>query len=125
MRQIVETKYREPKEREDFLLKFIGIGAFVAIYDLAWAYTLKSQILLLEELNRRALSLDEAKEFYNNAAQQSPTEYSTYSFDQWLAWLRTQVFILQQGTMVGITERGKDFLKYAVHYGHSVNARRL
>ena len=63
MRQIVETKYREPKEREDFLLKFIGIGAFVAIYDLAWAYTLKSQILLLEELNRRALSLDEAKEF--------------------------------------------------------------
>jgi hypothetical protein len=125
VRQAVETRYREPEEREDFLLKFIGIGTFIAVYDIAWASIFKSQVLLLEELNRKSRSLDEARVFYTKAAQQNPPAYANYSFDQWLGFLRGEVFILQQGTMIGITQRGKDFLKYLVHCGRSANDRFL
>jgi hypothetical protein len=87
MRQAVDTRYPQPKGREEYLFRYIGLGVVATIYDNAWAYIFRSQILLLEELNRRSMPLGEAREFYNKAVQQTPTEYAAYSFDQWLEWL--------------------------------------
>jgi len=125
VRQAMEARYPQAREREAFLLRFIGLGVVSSVYDITWAYIFRSQVLLLERLNRESLPLDQARVFYDKAVREHPREYANYSFDQGLGFLRGQVLIIQQGTMVGITVRGKDFLKHMVHSGRAAQDRRL
>jgi hypothetical protein len=74
------------------------------------------QLLLLQELNRRQLSLEQAKQqFYDVAVAQNPASYRTYSFKQWVKYLQNQFLIAQQGNMMGLSVRARDFLKFLVH----------
>ncbi|MFI5089375.1 MAG: hypothetical protein ACHP7P_04890 [Terriglobales bacterium] len=120
----VASNYQLGQERDDFFVKFITTGLVGYLYDTLWWGIFKSQLLLLQELNRKALSVQEVRNFYDKAAQQYPAEYATYSFEQWLAWMHSQLLIIQQGNMVGITVRGRDFLKFLVHWSRSAEDRR-
>ncbi len=114
----------QPNDREGFYLKIIAAGIIGYAFDIVWAYIFKSQILLMTELNRRALSLAEVRTYYDKAASDNPERYAAYSFDQWMEFMKSHVLLthLPNG-LVAITERGKDFLKYLLHWGRSADQR--
>lgn len=112
------------RNREDFYLKLGAIGVLRFSYEVIWAYIFKSQHLMLSELNRGTLPISEVKSFYDKAALEHPSVYATLSFDQWLIYLFTNKLVLRHPSdMFEITIRGRDFLKYLVHYGYTPNQR--
>jgi|SRR5215472_3876736 len=116
-----------PPNREEFLIKLSVVFTVLTAYEMIWAYIYRSQILLLEELNRRlVLPLGEVKPFYDAAAGETPNMYAGYSFDQWLNFLKTNDLVIHHpnGLIEG-TNRCRDFLKYLVHLGRSAKDRRL
>ena len=116
----------QPTDREGFLVKVIGIGLISYTYDITWAYIFRSQLLLLMELNRKLLSLTDAKIYYDKAATDNPIQYAGYSFQSWLSFMKTQVLIIHHPSdMVEITVRGQDFLKYLTHWGRYPDDRNL
>jgi hypothetical protein len=116
----------QPNDREGFYVKLISVGLVGYMYDVAWAYIYRSQLLMLLDLNRRILSLVEVKAYYDKAAKDNRAFYAHYSFDRWLAFLKSHVLLIQHPKdTVEITVRGKDFLKYLVHYGRYPDDRRL
>lgn len=132
LREEVESNVRiaatqtQPNDREGFYVKLIAVGTLNYIYDLIWAYIYRSQILLLLELNRRMLSIAEVKAYYDKAASDNPTAYEKYSFDQWLSFLKSQILLIHHPSdMLEITVRGKDFLKYLVHWGRYADDKKL
>jgi hypothetical protein len=109
---------RPRPERDAFVIKFIAVGLLAYVYDTVWWVIYRSQLLALQELNRRMLSRAELKEFHDLAAKQFPKTYSMYSFEQWTEYLRVNLLITEtQHEIFAITLRGKDFLKYLVHWG--------
>jgi hypothetical protein len=116
----------QPNDREGFYVKLIATGLPSFIYEIAWAYIYKSQLLLLQELNRRVLLLPQVKIHYDKAVSDNPAYYAHYSFEQWLDFMKSHVLLIQHpNEMVEITVRGRDFLKYLVHWGRSADDRKL
>jgi hypothetical protein len=116
----------QPNDREGFYVRFIGAGTIIYVYDMVWFSIYRSQILSLMELNRRMLPLSEIRSFYDRAATEYPAYYARYSLDQWLGYLKTHSLLIQHASdMVEITVRGRDFLKYLVHYGRYADDRTL
>jgi hypothetical protein len=116
----------QPNDREGFYVKLIATALPAFMYDIAWAYIFKSQLLLLQELNRRVLLLAEVKPYYEKAASDNSTLYADYSFDQWLGFMKSHVLLIQHPNgMIEITIRGRDFLKYLVHCGRSIDDRKF
>jgi hypothetical protein len=77
-------------------------------------------------MNSKVLRREKVKTYYDNAARQYPERYANYSFEQWLSYMKGQILILEHpGDTVEITVRGRDFLKYMVHCGYSVNTKVL
>jgi hypothetical protein len=118
---------RPQNEREEFAIRFIATGIVSFVYERVWWTIFKSQVLALQDLNRKAkiVRREEVKLFYDAAALESPTVYSDYSFAKWMSYLRGQGLIIEHpGETLEITIRGKDFLKYMVHWGYTENDRR-
>jgi hypothetical protein len=110
------------------LLKVIGIGGVAYVYDTIWWNIYASQLLSLLELNRShgMLPANKAREFYDKAKNDFPKFYSTYSFDGWAAYMVNQILIIRHASdMIEITQRGKDFLKYLLHWGKEANVKRF
>jgi hypothetical protein len=130
----VETNIRaaaaenQPNDREGFFVKFIGVGLISYTYDMIWTSIYRSQLLMLLELNRKQglLPLAEVKTYYAKAALEYPTFYGNYSFDEWMAFMKSNGLVLRHPSdMVEITLRGKDFLRYLVHWGRYQDQRTL
>lgn len=130
----IETNVRaaaaknQPNDREGFYVKLIGNGLIAYIYDILWLSIFKSQLLALLELNRRngLMPLADFKPYYNQTATANPAFYANYSFDQWITFMKNEVLILKHPSdMVEITVRGKDFLKYLLHWGREPDQRAL
>jgi hypothetical protein len=116
----------QPNDKEGFYTRLIAVGLIAYVYDMIWSAIYKSQLLALLELNRRSgfLPLVQFKSYYDRAAIAFPTVYAHYSFDQWLAFMKTNLLILlHPSDMVEITVRGKDFLKYLLHWGRDAEQR--
>ena len=73
------------------------------------------QIASLEFLNSNGQSPRESlRPFYNAAASQHPNFYQTYSYDQWIGFLESQVLIRNDAGLISITVRGQEFLQHLV-----------
>lgn len=120
--------HNQPNDREGFYVKLIAVGGLAYGYDLIWWTIYKSQLLALLDLNRNngLLPIAKIKSYYDQAALESPAWYANYSFDQWLSYLRENILIIRHPSeMIEITVRGKDFLKYLLHWARDVNQRPL
>jgi hypothetical protein len=116
----------QPNDKEGFYVRLIAVGLIAYVYDQVWAYIFRSQILLLMELNRKMLTLAEVKNYYDKATSVEPTMYAHYSFDQWMTFMTGNLLLIHHpSAMVEITVRGRDFLKYLVHWGRSSDDRRF
>jgi hypothetical protein len=118
-------KYAPGNDREGFLIRNLASGAIMYIFDVVWYCVYKSQLLLLEKLNTQTLTTAQVRSYYDEAARAYPEKYQNYPFDQWLNFLRIWFMVVQNGDTFAISVRGKEFLKYLVHQGRSVNDRGL
>lgn len=119
----VENSYK-PQEREAVLMKIIGLGLVSYFHDITWAYIFKSQLLLLEELNRRLMSIADARPFYEKAVREYPKIYGNYSFDQWLNYMKERQLLLRHPSeMLEITHGGRDLLRYLAHWGRDIQTK--
>ena len=117
--------YAPGNDREGFLIRNLASGAIMYIFDVVWYTVYKSQLLLLEKLNTQPLTTAQVRAYYDEAAKANPGTYQKYSFDEWLEFLRVWYVVAQNGDTFAISVRGKEFLKYLVHQGRSINERGL
>jgi hypothetical protein len=114
------------KGREALFVRFIASGLIAYMHDQTWWMIFGSQLSAMDALNSGVLRREEIEEFYNAAVRKFPGRYENYSFEQWLGFLRNRVLVLDlPGNTIGITVRGKDFLKHLIHYGYSRSAKSL
>jgi hypothetical protein len=106
----------------------IGVGFIQSLFDLMWWTMFKSQLLALLDVNKHngILPIADVKSGYNSAAEEYPDHYANDSFERWLSYLTKNGLVLNHPSgMIEITVRGKDFLKYLVHWGREPNNKRL
>jgi hypothetical protein len=117
----------EPNDREGFLVRFVGVGLVAFLHEQTWAMIYQSQLLMLSSLNANGLMpLTAARAYYDKAKVNFPQTYSSYSFEQWIGFMKDQQLVIQHPSdMLEITVRGKDFLKYLTHYGRSPSGRKF
>ena len=68
------------------------------------------------------------KKFYEDAAREFSSDYSKLgiSFEGWMVYMTKNILIkIHPSEMVEITVKGKDFLKYLLHWGRSEDSKRL
>lgn len=82
-----------------------------------------SQIKALISLNRGAVARAALQKYYNHAATMYPMVYANYSYDSWLAFMRNNVLLREDGGQIAITVRGQAFLTTMVHFGSSETDR--
>lgn len=81
-----------------------------------------SQLYILERVNTHAETRDSLKRFYDSAVKSYPEFYSNYSYDQYLEFLITrELIIFDEKENSSITWLGRDFLKFLVETGRSLN----
>jgi hypothetical protein len=111
------------EDRLRFLFRANINGVITAFHDATWNWIFRSQLELLQELNTRAMTLTEAKPFFDAAAAANPKLYKGSTFEIWLSFLKNHEVVLQDGNVLQITVKGKDFLKYLVLQGKSAKER--
>jgi hypothetical protein len=114
-----------PNERERFFLRFIAMGVLNFVFDTIWWTIYGSQVKALQKMNAVPLTREELRAYYSAAAQEYPKVYQNYDFDKWVGYLRAQVLILEQNDRVAITKRGREFLKYLVHFARPVDTKKF
>jgi hypothetical protein len=124
------SRHQVPKDRENVCLKLASTLLAVGMYEDVWFSSFGSQIRLLQDLNRRALNIDQVRNFYHThfyatAKTKYPGEYTDFTFDRWLGVLSRYGLVVRHSDMVRLTKRGNDFLKYLVHCRRTADDRRL
>jgi hypothetical protein len=71
-----------------------------------------SQIRLLNKLNNKKQPVGKVKEFYKKIKNIYPQIYSSYSFDKYLNYLKSEQLIKRNKENFQITDRGKDFINF-------------
>jgi hypothetical protein len=119
------AQQNQPGDREGFLARFIGVGYVAITYQMTWLSIFKSQLLMLTELNRRIMTpAAEAKKYYDKAAADYPSLYAQYTFEQWIDYMKGELLLIRHPSdMLEITHRGRDLLKFVVHWGYDFNAK--
>jgi len=102
-------------EREAFLIRSLATITILSFFESTWYSIFASQLAALEQLNMRFLKVEDLHPYFQLNADQRPQ----YQFESWFGYLKTQVLVRQDGYNVGITVRGREFLKYLVEYGRT------
>lgn len=117
-----------PHDKESFYLDILAVGSMTIIYEDIWWPLFRSQLLALTALNNQngRVPVSTFRGFYDEAAKEYQSEYKNISFDNWMAYLtKNALFIIHPSEMVEITVKGKDFLKYLLHWGKTEKTKRL
>jgi hypothetical protein len=101
-------------DRETYLIRGLTVALIYVQFESAWFNIFASQIKALQHLNNEQLKREGIFPFYSEAANANAATYATYSFDQWLGFLRSNTLIREDGDLIGITVKGRDFLKFLI-----------
>ncbi|MGA1980793.1 MAG: hypothetical protein ABSG99_09605 [Sedimentisphaerales bacterium] len=118
-----ELTSMQASEKERFLVRYLSIVklelAFERIYSIIWG----SQIYILEHLNDRrfigASKEDIKTSFYDPAVTRWPTFFRNYSYEAYLAFLKSSNLVREEGPLLFVTDFGVDFLQYLTRTGKS------
>jgi hypothetical protein len=119
------AQQNSPHDKEAFYARFIGVGLVAYQHDMAWFTIYGSQLAALAELNSRGLiPVADLKKHYDKAVLDHPNQFSNYSFDQWIDFMKYRMLIATYPSqMVELSFNGKDFLKYLAHVGRDANEK--
>ncbi len=112
-------------ERETYLYRGLTVAFIYFQLEVTWWNIFGSQIKALQELNNGQKTREQLFPLYVEAAQAWPNQYDSYSFDKWLGYLRSQILLRDDNDLLGITIKGKDFLRYLVDDSKLVNDKIL
>jgi hypothetical protein len=123
IKEIAEKYY--PNDKENFYAKFIGVGAVAYAHEVTWYSIFGSQLAAMAEMNFRGqIPIADVKKHYAKATVAFPDTYKTYSFGQWMEYLKLRMLIaVYPSQMAELSFNGKDFLKYMAHVGWKMDGR--
>jgi hypothetical protein len=102
-------------KREPILFRALTIARLGASHEWTYNRIFGSQIDALKKLNEVSqATVDDARAFFRPYEEKHPEIYSTYGFDGWLGFLRTNSLIRQNGVLLEISDFGRDFLFYMI-----------
>lgn len=108
-------------EREAFLLKFSASCQIALMFEETYRLIYGSQLIALQALAGHDKSImtavDNLRPFYHQGASMG-LNHESVSFDAWLWFLTHTVLTAREDEQIGITVRGKEFLKYLVERGY-------
>lgn len=91
---------------------------FQQIYESIWG----TQLELLNFLNSRAFATSQDVQiYYDLGALRYPDIYASYTFEEYINFLRSQLLILTENGEYKITVKGRSFLSYLVTQGLNQN----
>ena len=120
-RELAQLTFRDTTEREAFLVRVLAAASIVQSFEQIYRSIWGSQIGALQFLNSANLGgvdPNQVRPWYDQAAGRDPELYGSYSFEQWLGFLRSQALIVASEAGVTISLEGREFLKYVLHQGY-------
>jgi len=118
------TANLSPEDREKQLVASVAQLSTVFVFELLYQQIYGSQIALLQELNARDLSRDDARTFYERGVASAPELYKNDTLDRWLTWLRDNgnlIAIDDKTKELSLTIDGRAFLIYIWNRKYSPN----
>ncbi len=106
----------ESKEREQLLLKTLATSQIALQFEKTYRIIYGSQIESLRFLARQSAPLLEVNvlsSFYDQSVLRG-LKAENWTFDNWLGFLETSLLVQRQGILIGLTVRGREFLKYLI-----------
>jgi hypothetical protein len=101
-------------DKDTYYARALTVASIYFQFEILWSSIYASQIKALQALNNRQLKRENLSHFYEEVAKASPSSYANYSFDEWLGFMQTQTLIRYDGDLIGITIKGKDFLRFLI-----------
>lgn len=125
-----EAERVRPNDKESFYLDVLAVGSLGIHYNDLFTALYRSQLRAMLELNSKFghLPVDGFRKYYDEAALEFSEDYKrlNITFDEWMKFLVDSAFIIiHPSKMVEITVKGKDFLKYLLHWGKTEQFKRL
>lgn len=121
--QLATLRFENPEARELFLLKLVAASQISAYFEQIYRLIYGSQIFALHGLagnNESTMTgVEDLRIMYRQGADRG-LDLSSTSFESWLSFLEWTVLVSRDGDQVGITVRGKEFLKFLIDRGYSI-----
>jgi len=114
--------FQTAEEKLEILYNYSQVIYLIMHFNKIYNSIFGSQLKLLQRLNS---SFDENKEtikgFYDYAKSNFPKTYEEYSYDSYLVFLSSfNLILVEQDNTIKITTLGRDFLKYIIETGLSI-----
>jgi hypothetical protein len=109
-------------DKEKVLIRYCAAMALSLWFERINALIWGSQIYILEHLNtiRTGTHKDEIKRlFFEDATTKYPSFYASYSYEQYIGYLKVSRLIIEQNEILMITDTGIEFLRYLATTGRS------
>ena len=124
--QLAGLDFKDASEKEKLILRIFASSVIVQFFDRTYYLIYGSQISALQHLNdfrNVPIPVDELITFYNVSKEEEPELYKNVTFENWYAFLIASFLIYKKENVVGITLRGKEFLKYLIEQGYTTLKR--
>ncbi len=121
--KVLRERSLHGEEAKRVLLRYLAAAAIALGFEMSYRIIWGSQLSLLNYLNSQpdGQPAEALRPFYVSASSQYPESYKTYSFEQWLGFLKSQLLVREDGGQIRITVRGREFLTYLTRMGISYN----
>lgn len=124
LKKNLDVLTKNPEEREKMLLKLLSVNQISVAFERVYHSIFGSQLAALQFLVSSSSGLEDTGSlapFYEQAKSKNPEFYDSYSFENWLSFLQSNLLIVYQNQKIGITVRGKEFLKYLIDQNYTIN----
>lgn len=121
--ELQRLAFTDFNERETFLIRVLAAASIVQSFEQIYATIWGSQLGALQFLNSAGsagVAPALLRPWYDQAAAIFPAAYGSYTFEQWLGFLRSQALVLDTTTGIAISLEGREFLKYLLHQGYAL-----
>ena len=115
--------YQSAQDRERFLVRSYATFVTLGVFEYLWVLVYRSQLRAIQHVNGGPVKVDDLKPFHDKALEDGLSP--SYAFSDWLAFMTSWLLLRQDGAVIQITVRGREFLKYMIESGKSLDDRRF
>jgi hypothetical protein len=114
--------FKSTEDKIDILHKYSQALYLILTFERLYNSIYGSQLDILERTNTNTENRETLKRFYDSAVNKYPEFYSNYTYDEYLDFLISQdLIIFNEEGNCSITWLGRDFLKFLIESGKSLN----
>lgn len=114
--------FKSTEDKIDILHKYSQTLYLILTFERLYNSIYGSQLDILERTNTNTENRETLKRFYDSAVNKYPEFYSNYTYDEYLDFLISQdLIIFNEEGNCSITWLGRDFLKFLIESGKSLN----